>query len=113
VILLSSNYVTTSTSTFAGTEKTVTTDVLRISYVELSFGSGSVTAFVQKGIVVNGVFTENMPKIRIDVQPDGSFRSNDGTWQGTLPNWNATLGAIASSLDGILLSAGLVQGTEV
>jgi hypothetical protein len=63
--------------------------------------------------MVNGVFTPNQPQLRVDVQSDGTFRSQDGTWSGTLPTWSAALTALASSLDGLLLSAGLVQGTAV
>ena len=84
MIRLNDNFKTVSTDVFNGATTTKTTDTLRISYVELGFESGSVTAFIQKGTVVDGVFTENMPKIRVDIASDGSFRSNDGNWSGKI-----------------------------
>jgi hypothetical protein len=113
LIKLSAPFTTTTTSVFNSVTTTNTTDTLLISYVELGFASGSVCAMIQRGTVVNGVFTPNQPQLRVDVQSDGTFRSQDGTWQGTLPTWSAALTALASSLDGLLLSAGLVQGTAI
>jgi hypothetical protein len=107
---------TTSTTVFNGVTTVNTTDTLFISYIEIGFDSGSVSAFIQKGTMVNGVFTSNLPKIRVNVNPDGSFSSNDpagpnGGWSGIIPNWSATLAALAAPLDGLLVAAALVQGT--
>ena len=112
-IKLDAAFVTTSTAVFNGVTTTTTTDVLQVSYVELGFVSGSVTAFVQKGTMVDGVFTPNMPQIRVDVSPDGTFHSSDGAWSGTIPNWAATLATLRAPFDGLLLGVGLVTGTAV
>ena len=111
MIKLDAASTTTSTSVFQGATTTTVTDTLFVSYVELGFGSGSIVAMIQRGTVVDGVFTPKQPQLRVDVSADGTFRSNDGNWSGTLPNWAATLKAIAGQLDGLLLSAGLVSGT--
>lgn len=113
MITLNSNYATSITSTFNGVSTTTVTDTLFVSYVELGFESGSVTAMIKRGTMVNGVFTENQPMLRVDVQPDGTFRSNDGVWIGTIPNWTVALAQLKAPFDGLLLSAGLVQGTAV
>jgi len=68
---------------------------------------------LDRGTMVNNVFTPNQPRLRVDVAADGTFRSQDGQWSGTLPNWSASLAALSASLDGLLLSAGLVSGTAV
>lgn len=113
MITLSPESITTSTAVFNGVTSTSVTDTLFVSYVELGFASGSVCAMIQKGTMVDGVFTPNMPQIRVDVQPDGSFLSNDGAWSGTIPNWAATLAALRAPFDGLLLGSGLVTGTAV
>ena len=113
MITLSPASITTSTATFNGVSTVTTTDTLFVSYVELGFESGSVVAMIQKGTMVDGVFTQNMPKTRVDVASDGSFRSTDGNWSGTIPNWTATLASLRAPFDGLLLSVGLVQGTAV
>ena len=113
MIKLDAASTTTSTSVFQGETKTTVTDTLFVSYVELGFESGSVVAMIQKGTVVDGVFTPNLPQIRVDVSPDGTFRSNDGVWLGTIPNWTATLAQLRAPFDGLLLGVGLVQGTAI
>ena len=113
MIKLDAASTTTSTSVFQGATTTTVTDTLFVSYVELGFESGSIVAMIQRGTVVDGVFTPKQPQLRVDVSADGTFRSNDGNWSGTLPNWAATLKVIAGQFDGLLLSAGLVQGTAV
>ena len=86
MITLAAPSVTTSSSTFNGVVTTAVTDTFCVSYVELGFESGSVCAMIQKGSMVDGKFASNMPQIRVDVASDGSFRSNDGLWTGTIPN---------------------------
>ena len=113
MIHLDAASTTTSTSVFQGTTTTTVTDTLLVSYVELGFESGSIVAMIQRGTVVDGVFTPKQPQLRVDVSADGTFRSNDGNWSGTLPNWSVALKALAASLDGLLLSAGLVSGTAI
>ena len=113
MIALAMQDQTTSTTVFNGVTTTSQTDTLFVSYIEINFESGTVSAFIQKGTVVNGAFVCNLPKIRVDVQPDGSFRSNDGNWSGTIPNWTATLAQLRAPFDGLLLGVGLVQGTAI
>lgn len=113
MIHLDSNSVTTSTSTFNGVVTNTVTDTLFVSYVELGFESGSVCAMIQKGTMVDGVFTPNMPQVRVDVAPDGSFHTSDGIWSGTIPNWAPTLASLRAPFDGLLLGVGLVQGTAI
>jgi hypothetical protein len=111
MITLSPASITTTTAVFNGTTLVTTTDILIVSYVELNLPAGSVVAMIDRGTMVEGVFTPNQPRLRVDVDADGTFRSQDGVWSGTLPDWSKALPALASSLDGLLLSAGLVSGT--
>ena len=113
MITLSPASTTTSTAVFNGVSTVTTTDTLLISYMELSFPSGSVTAMVQRGTMVNGIFTPNQSQLRINVNPDGTFASQDGTWSGILPNWAATYAALLLSFENLLLTSGLVTGTAV
>ena len=112
MIKLNAASTTTNTSVFNSQTTTTVTDTLVIAYVELNLPAGSVVAMIQRGTVVNGLFTPNTSQLRIDVQSDGTFSSQDGSWSGTLPNWSASLAALSASLDGLLLSAGLVSGTQ-
>ena len=156
MITLNSNSQTSVTSTFNGVSTTTVTDTLFVSYVELGFESGSVTAMIKRGTAVfipatpaytvtipevpaydvtvpavpatdttlgspeytytvpavpaNTVtvpevlahtnFIENQPMLRVDVQSNGDFRSNDGVWVGTLPNWTAALAQLRAPFDG-------------
>ena len=111
MIKLDAASTTTNVATFNGKATTMVTDTLLVSYVELNLPAGSVVAMLDRGTMVAGVFTPNQPRLRVDVAADGTFRSQDGQWSGTLPNWSTALTALASSLDGLLLSAGLVSGT--
>jgi hypothetical protein len=113
MIKLAPEAVTTSTAVFNGVSKVTTTDTLFVSYVELGFESGTVTAMIQRGTVVDGTFTANMSQLRVDVSTDGTFRSQDGTWSGTITNWTATLASLRAPFDGLIIGAGLVQGTAV
>ena len=112
MIKLSPASITTTTAVFNGVTSTTVTDTLVVSYVELNLPAGSVVAMLDRGTMVDGVFTPDQPRLRVDVQADGTFLSQDGAWSGTLPNWSVALKALASSLDGLLLSAGLVTGTQ-
>ena len=113
MIALATQDQTTSTTVFNGVTTTSQTDTLFVSYIEINFESGTVSAFIQKGTVVNGAFVCNLPKIRVNVNPDGTFSSSDGLWTGAIPNWSPTLAALAAPLDGLVVGAGLVAGTTV
>lgn len=113
MITLATQDQTTLTTVFNGVTTTTLTDTLFVSYIEINFESGTVSAFIQKGTIVNGDFVCNLPKIRVNVNPDGTFSSSDGQWTGTIPNWSPTLAALASPLDGLVTGAGLVSGTVV
>lgn len=111
MITLNAASITTNTSVFNSKPTVTVTDTLLISYMELNFPAGSVTAMIQRGTMVNGVFTPSQPQLRVNVNPDGTFASTDGQWTGTLPNWVATYAALALNFENLLLSAGLVAGT--
>lgn len=113
MIKLSAPSTTTVTSVFNGVTSVFITDTLHVSYVELNLPAGQVSAMIQRGTMVNGVFTMTQPQLRVNINPDGTFHSQDGAWSGTLPNWSTALATIAASFDNLLLSAGLVTGTEV
>jgi hypothetical protein len=120
MITLDAKSSTTSTTVFDGVTTTTTTDTLFVSYIEIDFMSGTVSAFIQKGFVdKSGVFNPTLPKIRVNVNPDGSFSSQDpadrngGVWSGVIPNWSPTLAAIAAPFDGMVAGAGLVTGTAI
>ena len=115
MINLSPASITTTTAVLNGVSTVSTTDTLLVSYVEIGFASGSVTMVVQQGSMVGSpaVFTPNLPQIRVDVAPDGTFRSSDGKLTGTIPSWPATLAALRTPFDGLLLSNGLASGTAV
>ena len=105
--------ITSTTKVFNGTTITDVTDTIFVSYIEISFANGTVTAMIQRGTMVNGVFTVNYPHLRVDVAPDGTFQSQDGLWSGTIPNWTASLSAIAAPFDGLLLSSTVTSGTVI
>ena len=111
MITLNSVSIVTTAVTLNAITSTTTTDTLVISYVELSPPLGNAVVMVQQGTVVASVFTPNQPQRRLDVSPEGSFRSQDGAWSGTLPGWAPAVAALSLSLDGLLLGSGVVSGT--
>jgi hypothetical protein len=124
MITLSSQYVTTAVSTINGVATTTTTDHLKVSYIEISFdGAGSIRAKIQRGTLtypagfpsVAAVFVPNMKELWVNVNANGSFASQDGTWKGAAGSLNvaALLEGLTAALDGALLASGAVSGTEV
>lgn len=113
MITLAAQDITSTAKMFNGTTLTTVTDTLFVSYIEINFASGTVVAMIQRGTMVNGVFTVNYPTMRVDVAPDGTFQSQDGLWSGTIPNWTASLSAIAAPFDGLLLSSTVTSGTVI
>src|ERR1035437_5090079 len=91
------------------------TDTLRVSYVEISFEAGSVMAMVQRGTMVDGKFVSNMSQLRIQLNADGSFSSQDGTWTGSVPPQVAAgfVGQLKAGFDAFILGAGRVDGKAV
>lgn len=114
MITLSTPYVTTTTSTLGGQTNTAVTDTLFISYVEVNFSPAFIRAKIQRGTMVAGIFTPNIPDVWVNVNPDGSFTSSDGSFQG--PAGTLSVAALASGLstafDGTILASGVVTGTE-
>ena len=115
MIKLDAAYVTAVTSVFNGVTSTETTDTLRVSYAELDFVGGSFMAMVERGMVVNGLFTPNLSKLRIQLNAGGTFASTDGSWKGTVPV-EAVQGFVTgliSAFQAFVLGAGVVTGTVV
>lgn len=114
MILLSPSFVTTVQSTLGTSVLSQTvTDTLYVQFVALDFLAGTITANIERGTMVNGVFQPNMAATVVIVQPDGSFRSNDGNWAGTLGAQAAGLLAqLKATFDQFILAAGVVQGTQ-
>lgn len=115
MIRLDAIYVTAVTSVFNGVTSTATTDTLRVSYAELDLVGGNVMAMVQRGTVVNDVFTANMPQLRIQLNADGTFASQDGSWAGSIPVEVAQgfVQGLTSAFQAFVLGSGAVTGTAV
>jgi hypothetical protein len=62
------------------------TDTLYVSEVRLDFTTGAIYATIHRGTTdpSTGVFGDNYPALDIVVNPDGSFISSDGKWNGSL-----------------------------
>jgi hypothetical protein len=71
MITLSPASITTTTAVFNEVSTVTTTDTLRVSYVELNLPAGSVVAMLDRGTMVDGIFTPNQPRLRVDVAADG------------------------------------------
>jgi hypothetical protein len=115
MIKLDAHFVTTATTVMEGVTTTNITDTLRIAYVELDLNSGSVMAMLDRGTLVNGVFVTNQPKLRIQLNSDGTFASTDGAWTGTVPVGavQGFLALLAGAFQSFVLGAGAVTGTQV
>jgi len=119
-----------------GVASTNVTDTLRISYAEINLVSGSVMAFIERGTVTPAVaavaasapgvtpvvaavaavpatFVANMPKLRVQLNADGTFASTDGSWKGSVPAATAAafVTALQNALEAFVLAAGLITGT--
>jgi hypothetical protein len=114
MITLSTPYVTTTTSTLGGQTNTAVTDTLFFSYVEINFSPAAIRAKIQRGTVVATVFTPNISDVWVTVNPDGSFSSSDGSFQGAAGALNvAALSAgLTTAFDGAILASGAVAGSE-
>jgi hypothetical protein len=113
MIKLDTAFVTTDTSVIGGVQTVASTDTLRVSYVELNLIGGSVMAMVERGTLIDSVFTPNMFKLRIELHADGNFSSTDGSWKGSVPA--AVVAGFVQQLRGafeaFVLGAGAVTGT--
>lgn len=84
------------------------TDTLFINAVQLDFAAGTLHANIKRG---SGTpFAENLQQIGITVSSDGNFRSDDGSWAGTIPNMGAFLAQLAGAFDQFVLASGLIDG---
>jgi len=56
-----------------------------------------------------------MPKLRIQLNADGTFSSQDGSWQGKVDPAvvQAFVAALTTALQTFVLGAGVVTGTQV
>ncbi len=111
IVLLTPYTTTVQYLTGTTVSDSVITDTLYVREVRLDFASGAMYATIDRGTVVNGVFTQNYPSVEIVVNPDGSFISNDKKWQGTLTTAPAFVAQLKGQFDQFVLAAGLVQGT--
>lgn len=96
--------ITTQQTLVDGTvQDTVVTDTLYVSSVRIDFNTGALYATVQRGTVVNGVFTSNFATLNIVVNPDGSFVS-DGAFSGTpgTVSVSALVQSLSAQFDGML-----------
>jgi hypothetical protein len=114
MIKLSGNFITTQ-QTLSGTtvSSSVVTDTLFVTDVRMDFITGALYATIQRGTLVNGVFTSNYQQVQITVNPDGSFVSSDGSWKGTLSSIATLVAGLKSQFDAFVLASGLVTGTAV
>ena len=94
---------------------TTVTDTLQVFSATLNLSTSIITAVVKRGTVTNSVFVENMTPLIINVNPDGSFMSTDGTWSGTMPAASVTalFTSLKTSFDQFILASGAVTGTEI
>lgn len=117
MIKLSPQFTTTVEYLYGGTMVgSVTTDTLYVTSVRLDFSSGAIYAEIVRGTTdpSTGIFEQNYDSVSITVNPDGSFLSSDGKWQGNLGTQATSLVAqLASTFDEFILGAGLVTGTSV
>jgi hypothetical protein len=115
VILLASAFQTSSSSTFNGATTTSVTNALSVSGVRIDPDSGVIVAQIQRGYFDPSLgFTPNMAALIVSVNPDGSFTSSDGSWQGPAGSLNvsALLAGLSAVFDGAILASGAVHGTE-
>jgi hypothetical protein len=114
MIKLDAAYIKAVTSVFDGVTSTSITDTLEVSYAEIDFVVGNVMAMVQRGTVINGVFTPNLEQLRIQLNADGTFASTDGTWVGAIPAAVAAgfVAQLTAGFQAFILGAGKVTGTQ-
>ena len=117
MIKLDAAFITAATSVFNGVTTTTTTDTLRVSYAELDLVGGSIMAMVERGTISGSpsAFTPNMSKLRIQLNGNGTFSSQDGSWQGKVDPAvvQAFVAALTTALQTFVLGAGVVTGTQV
>ena len=96
--------------TFNGATSTITTDTLFVQEVKIDFLTGTIVAVIQKGTGVP--FSPNLNSISVMVNPDGTFRSSDGMWAGSLGAAMATtIAQLKTTFDQFILASGQVTGT--
>ena len=91
----------------------VVTDTLYVSSVRLDFSTGAMYADIARGTVVDGVFAQNYSTVSIVVNPDGSFLSNDGLWEGKLAFAPAFVDQLKKQFDQFVLASGLISGKAI
>jgi hypothetical protein len=87
-------------------------------------------AFVERGYVIPAIaasavgvtpvvaavpatFVPTLPKLRVQLNADGTFASTDGSWKGSVPAATAAafVTALQNALEAFVLAAGLITGT--
>ena len=113
MITLNTPDVTTIQSNGPSGSVTTITNTLFVSSVTLDMTTGAIYATIQRGALLNGIFTPNFPTLQVTVNPDGSFISQDGTWSGSVGAIAASLVAsLKTQFDQFILASGAVSGAE-
>lgn len=114
MIVLAQPYTTTIKYLSGATVSSSTvTDTLYVREVRLDFSTGAMYATIDRGTVVNGVFTQNYPSVQVIVNPDGSFLSDDGKWSGALQSAPIMIAQLKQQFDQFILASGSVSGTQL
>lgn len=114
MIKLDTAYTTTISHTFGTTTVAATTDTLFVRSVTQDFTTGAMYATVQRGTVdATGKFVSNYPDMQLTINPDGSFISQDGTWQGTVATAPTLVANLKTQFDQFVLASGKVTGTII
>ena len=111
MIKLDTTFQTVQSSTFNGVTTTVMTDTLFVSSVRIDFTTGALYATILKG--TGTPFVCNLPPVEVCVNPDGSFVSSDGLWNGSVASAPQLVAQLKAAFDGFILASGTVTGTEI
>lgn len=113
MIKLNAQFVTENDTLVGGAvEKTVITDTLFISQFAIDLNAQNLTATMEQGTLINGVFQPNAPNLQVSGNMDGAISVSNGTNASIPPALVAALvSSLKTSLDQFVLSSGLVTGT--
>jgi hypothetical protein len=112
MITLAAQDVTSTTTVFNEVPTTTITDTLYVSYVEISFSSGSVMTILQRGTTQNGTFVPILPDLRVQLNPDGTFSSTNGVWKGVTSQQPVLMATLKTVFDSFILGAGEISGVK-
>jgi hypothetical protein len=111
MIRLDPQYITTQSSSFNGQTHTQVTDTLFISSVRIDFSTGAMYATIQSG---SGTpFDQTLDPFDVCVNPDGTFISSNGTWEGIVAAAPTLVAQLKATFDQFILASGKVTGQMV